>query len=84
MFGAHGCIALVVVNGVGYGYQHADCDAAECETTNTRGPAAAFLEDYGKGSKHHVERAVDDGHVDGEEKDDRFAEEEYPGSREGF
>ena len=71
-------VALVVGDGVGDGGEHAGGDAEEGEAADAGAPAAVLLEDDGEGGEHHVEGAVDDGHVDAEEEDDGFAEEENP------
>lgn len=75
-------VALVVPNGIDDGGQHAYGDAEESETTNTGRPTTTLLVDDGEGGEKHVERSVDDGHVDGEQKDNGFAEEEDPGPGE--
>ena len=77
----HAVVALVVGDGVDDGGEHADGDAEEGEAADAFAPAAFLLEDDGEGGEHHVKGAVDDGHIDAEEEDDGFAEEENPGAR---
>ena len=74
-------VPLVFGDGVDDGGEHADCDAEEGEATDALAPASFLPEHDGEGGEHHVEGAVDDGHVNAEEEDDGFAEEEDPGTR---
>ncbi len=76
-------VAPIVPNGISDSNHHAYHDAEERETSYSFAPAAHFLEDDWKGSEEHVQRAVDDGHIDGDEEDDWFTEEEDPGTNQG-
>ena len=77
-------VALVVDDAVRAAEEDADGDADEGEAGDALGPAALFLEDDGEGAEEHVERAVDDGHVDGDDEHDRFGEEQHPGPGESL
>lgn len=74
-------VALVVGDGVDDGGEHADCDAEEGQAADALAPASFLLEHDGESGEHHVQGAVDDGHVDAEEQNDGFAEEKNPRTR---
>lgn len=76
-------VSLVVKEGSNGRKGHADGNANEGKTANARAPATNLLEDNGEGGKAHVQSAVDDGHVEGDEKDDGLLDEKLPGSQEG-
>lgn len=63
------------------GHAHGNTD--EGQTADTGLPAPALLEDDGERGEAEIQRAVDDGHVDGGEQDDRLAEQQDPGARHG-
>ena len=76
-------VAVVVWNGVDNSSEHADRDAEKGKTTNAFAPAAVLLEDDREGGEHHVQCSVYDRHVDREEEDNGFFEEEDPGAGKG-
>ena len=76
-------VALVVEHGVTDREHHADGNTNESQTTDARAPATDLLEDDGEGGEHEVKSAVDDGHVERGEKDDRLGEEQDPRAKEG-
>jgi len=71
-------VALVVGDGVRDGEEHADHDAQEGETPDALVPPAVQLVYDRERGEEHVERSVDDGHVDGKEQDNGLPEEENP------
>lgn len=76
-------IPLIIKNRVRDSGHHAHADTQECQSANTRTPPADFLKDDGESGEEHVQRAVDNGHVDGEQQDNGLAKEEDKGPREG-
>ena len=76
-------VALVGGDNVRNGAQHADHDAEKGEAADALVPAAVLLVDDGEGRKQHVQRAVDDGHVHGQQKHNGLFEEQDPRAREG-
>ena len=76
-------VAFVVEQVEHCGEEHADEHAQEGKTANALVPAAMLLVDDREGAKEHVERPVDDGHVDGKQQDDGLAEQQDPGPLEG-
>lgn len=76
-------ISLVVEHGSDGRQSHTNGNADECQTANARAPATTFLEDNGESSEAHVECTVDDGHVEGDEKDDGLPDEKLPRSQQG-
>ena len=54
----------------GRGTKNAECDGDEHQPCGACGIAFSFLVDDREGHKEHVEEAVEDGHVDGDEEDD--------------
>ncbi len=72
---------------VGYnahGDDDTDGDGQEGEGADAEVPAALLLEGDGVGFEKEVEDAVDEGHVDGDEDEDGFGEEHFPGAVEVF
>ena len=80
---AHAYVSFIIVNGVSDGDEHADHHAQEWKPTDTRGPASRLLVHDGERGEEHVQRAVDDGHVDGQQEHDGLAEEQDPRAQEG-
>lgn len=76
-------VVLVVPDGEGYGEEHTDHDTQEGQATNALAPATVDLVDDRESGEEHVESAVDDGHVDGEEQHNGLLEEQDPGTRQG-
>lgn len=76
-------ISLVVEHGSDSRQSHTNGNADKCQTTNARAPATTFLVDNGESSEAHVESTVDDGHVQGDEKDDGLPDEKLPRSQQG-
>lgn len=58
--------------------EHARGDAEERESGHGKGPAAGLLKNNRVGGELEEEDAVDKGHVEGQEEEDRLAEEHEP------
>lgn len=54
----------------------------EHESSGAGGVAFSFLVDDGEGDKEHVEETVENAHVEGNEEDDEFSEEQLEGTDE--
>lgn len=76
-------VSVVVKNGSNGGNGHTNGNTKEGETTDTRAPATALLENNGESGEAHVEGAVDDGHVERDEEDNGLLEKKLPGSQKG-
>lgn len=57
-------VSLIVKDGVSDGNDHAYCDTTERESSDSWRPAASLLVDDREGCEHHVQRSVNDRHVD--------------------
>ena len=64
------------------GAEDADGDGDEHEAGGGSGVVFPALVDDGVGDEEHVQEAVEDGHVEAQEEDDEFAEEELEGADE--
>ncbi|KAK6602864.1 hypothetical protein H4I95_06801 [Botrytis cinerea] len=62
--------------------ENSDEDSDEGEGAEAGGPAARLLEGDGVGFEEEVENAVDEGHVKGDEEENRFLEEHNEGAEE--
>ncbi|KAM0155729.1 hypothetical protein ACHAQE_006647 [Botrytis cinerea] len=62
--------------------EDSDEDSDEGEGAEAGGPAARLLEGDGVGFEEEVENAVDEGHVEGDEEENRFLKEHDEGAEE--
>lgn len=66
----------------GYGSKHSHHDAQKSQPPDALVPTAMLLVHNGERTKEHVQRAVHNGHVHREKKDNGLSEQQYPRPRE--
>ena len=80
VFGNLAEVVVVDERGTSSGEDDADGKGDEHQTCDTGRVPFAELKDNGVGDEEHVEKTVEDRHVQGDEEDDEFAEEELKGA----
>ena len=79
MFRHQGEVVFVHQRGAEGGQNHAHGYGDEHQARGRRAVAFAFLVDDRIGDEEHVQQAVQDGHVEGDEEDDGLLEEQLEG-----
>lgn len=71
-------VAFVVEGAVDNRHYHADSNTKESKSTYPRRPPASFLVHDWKCGEQHIQRSIDDSHIDAEEQYDRLKKQEDP------
>lgn len=77
------CVSHIIEHGIRYGKHHAHCDTQERQTGLAGAPSLGRLEYDGERREHHVQRTIDDSHINAGKKDDRLPEQKHPRPGEG-